>query len=456
MSLDLIRCFTNAAQIDTGHTMNMASYDQNSGKEMRTPNDMMCEYIGRLADFFGRPRYKNFHRAVAAGRLSHKLFYSVAHILVRSRVGSFAGALFAYFFLGSLRRIPNAEVVLFGETKNNQKANAEVADIIRDQFCFRILVADRSATLFDRLCRLKSISYIWRAKDQISNIKGLGPFAAAQLLVGAAAYAFYAAKSLPSACRVVVFSNDHSPVPTALMYAVLCSGRKSVYRQHAPVTSEFPPLRYDLAILHDQVSRDAYRVASRRLVDAHNCFVTILSPFRERGRPMRISDRIVKIGICLSLVWNVRAVELLIDELQKIPSLSQILIRPHPGNRQNLAPLLERAGVDRDEPSASVEVFANLNDIVIVPNSGICLELLHYGVPVSYQAGLDALGHDLYGFVKSRIVIERAEKVLPTPEDLKAFYDYNWRHRFKNYDATQFTSPEEMLSDVSSALKIVI
>lgn len=420
-------------------------------REAGEPREPMEAYFDRLRRFFGRSKYAGFHIAVAGNRPLHRIAYAVAQVAVRHRITTFLVVTLLYLLLPGLRHVPSADIVFFGETQNNRRALDEVGRLLVGRRDLHMAFASRRAGLLDRLHRWAAFGNIRRASALIARYQRAAPFLSMQLLIGAAAFAFYQDRLARQSCKMIVLANDHSPVPAAIMFSARHRGIATVYRQHAPVTAEFPPLRCDLALLYDQVSCDAYRAAEGHGVQGKT-HTAIVSPFEESCRPIDPACPLTTVGICLSLVWTAGAVEQLIDELLGHGPVKRIILRPHPANQQNLSCLLKRPGVALDIPGAPVSAFASTINLAIVPNSGICIELLHRGVPVAYMAGLDALGHDLYGFVEAGIVPDYTRRRLAEERSLYTFYDAAWRERFARFDATQSLTPEAMWADARRAL----
>lgn len=414
----------------------------------------MAAYFARLAGFFGRSKYDEFHLALSRGRPAHRVAYSVAHGATRFRITAFLVGLMLYLLLPGLRIVPRTDIVFSGDTKNNRSALNEVAALISHRCDLQLGVASKRAGIAYRLRQLRAPGLVWRASALLPGARSRGAFLSLQLLVGAAALAFYEIELASRPCRLIALANDHSPIPTAVMFAARRHRIATVYRQHAPVTPEFPPLRVDLALLYDQVSCDAYRQAGARGgVGPDEVAMIILSPFTDSGHPVADSGSLTTVGICLSLTWNFEPVEALIDALLANDGMGAVILRAHPANQQDIGLLLARPGVTLDAAETTIEAFAEAIDLAIVPNSGVCLELLHLGVPTVYRAGMDPLGRDLYGFVEAGVIPDWTHRDMTVIGDVYSFFDTAWRARFARYDATQSRTPELMRGEARRALE---
>ena len=61
--------------------------------------------------------------------------------------------------------------------------------------------------------------------------------------------------------KAIVFSNDHNAFCRALLIAAKDCGVKTIYLQHAAVTDQFPPLKFDLNLLEGKDSFEKYQKA---------------------------------------------------------------------------------------------------------------------------------------------------------------------------------------------------
>lgn len=417
----------------------------------------MPDYFARLVRFFGRAKYDDFHLALSRGRNTHKIAYAVAHGAARFRPTAFLVALILYLLLPGLRIFPDADVIFSGDTKNNRRALDEVAALLAHRDDLRLGTAEKSASARYRLRQPRALGLIWRASALVPKARGKGAFLSLQLLIGSAALAFYEIELEARTCRLIVLANDHSPLPTAVMFAARRHRIATVYRQHAPVTSAFPPLHVDLALLYDEISCAAYREAARNQAGSENpeSAMVILSPFAGSARLITETGRVRTVGICLPLAWEPDPVDALVGELVA-GGVEAIVLRAHPASQQDAGLLLRHSAVSQGARGQSVEAFAEAIDLAIVPNSGVCLELMHLGVPTIYRAGMDVLGNDLYGFVEAGILPDWTHRNIAEIAAAASFFDAAWRGRFARFDATQSRTPQTMRNDAVEALNALI
>ena len=83
--------------------------------------------------------------------------------------------------------------------------------------------------------------------------------------------------------------------------------------------------------------------------------------------------------------------------------------------------------------------FAETCDIMLVPNSGVAIELLHLGKPVFYTPDMDYIGSDYYGFVGAGVIPLFDPEWLDSPDRIDAFFGPEWRGRYAVFDETIVT-----------------
>lgn len=262
--------------------------------------------------------------------------------------------------------------------------------------------------------------------------RGVEPFLALQLLQGLAAYRYFARVLSAHPARTVVIANDHSPTPLGLLHAARATGRRTIYRQHAPVAANYPPLRMTLAVLNDAASRDIYAAAGP--VGAE---VVILPAFAQASQPMRNPVRFGRWLLLLSRVWGERRLAACVADICRHPEMTRLTLRQHPADPRQLPALADpRVGLQpRSEPLARC---VRQSDIVVSGGTGAAVESLHHGTPVVYSAGLDELGPDPHGLVKAGVLFNLSDSPMQalTPGHLAGFYDEAWRARFGRFDPT--------------------
>jgi len=207
----------------------------------------------------------------------------------------------------------------------------------------------------------------------------------------------------------VVFANDHNADARAMLLAAKALDIKTVYIQHASVSTIFPPLAFDLSLLEGRDSLEKYKscgpVAGRvELVGMPKADAFV--PFRNH------KSTIQTIGLGINLMDELTAIEQLLRELAgSFPDLDFIL-RPHPRDKRNFTFLQNISSQISFSTGTKESVFEYLKnlDVLVSGNSGIHLEAVLLNVwSIYYNFNpLDKL-HDYYGFVQQGLVDAAAD-----------------------------------------------
>lgn len=133
---------------------------------------------------------------------------------------------------------------------------------------------------------------------------------------------------------VLVLANDHSMEPRVLARAARDEAVLTVYMQHASVTSLFPPLTFDFALLD---GLDALKTYERIAPSRTKIFLVGSPKFDKYYQYINVSSCVNAIGICTNWLDPVPRVEQLCSALrERFPALPLIL-RPHPSDRRVMA-----------------------------------------------------------------------------------------------------------------------
>ncbi|MEQ8354222.1 MAG: hypothetical protein RH942_01685 [Kiloniellaceae bacterium] len=257
--------------------------------------------------------------------------------------------------------------------------------------------------------------------------------------------------------KAVLIANHYSPECLALAAAAHRLGRKVLFTNHANATWDegyVPPLMSDLAAVTSQAVLDIYRQHTG--TDIRAVFVPLPAP----QRPMQYAfppAQPITVGIFLTALTNMERLGNLVTELEQIPNLAGILIRPHPAKviKEDLSGLCARDERIRETFGMPLDENIQLCDIVICGNSTVTVELLRGGVPVLYDASLDSLPYDYNGYIKRGLV-------LPAPLQLDAsvlqaagaFYGGpSWVGTMRYFDAGYLQDEDAMLEGLDDTIR---
>ncbi|MEO1488083.1 MAG: hypothetical protein AAFR88_01425 [Pseudomonadota bacterium] len=408
--------------------------------------------------FHAQPIYKGVEAGAAKKRIVIRYLFAFVRWGKRS---TWCNALLLAALLLVFRgfRYPAADRVVFeyGPTRNNMAAFKRLNACLPPDIVAKIDVNGHFAPVGRRLALLFSPASLWRAARALQCNHHDRPLPHIQAAIAVAAYLLYSRYPLPQALRVLCVASDHSPVSMALLTVARATGIKTCYLQHAPVTEYFPPLSYDLSILYDQASLEAYDQAARRRGVAGSQAAIIFPPYDEEFEQPRLRRAPpLIVGVCLSSVPQVGPVQRLVEDVCAHPAVSGALLRCHPRYRIDTAHWNPELSVALQEEGQSLGAFLEAVDLVLVPNSGVAIEALHQGRPTFYTDGMDEIQSDYYRFVAEGILPEFSVTALDDPAGLDAFFDASWKARFARHDATVNFTIQDAREAVASSFASLI
>lgn len=410
-------------------------------------NSLIENLISDVHQFYEQDVYENLGSSISNQRPIFRLIFSIVRIASKSCFLNMI--LVAAVILGyRLLREPNKDTRIFqyGMSENNIAAFKRLNQCLSSEIVNGISINGRRIPFHGRLKAVLSLRCLWQVAGLLTAQRHLSSLAHLQSVLAVAGAVTFSVRPMDDRLQVVCVANDHFAICMALMAAARQQKKATCYLQHAPVTEHFPPLDYDLSILFDRRSVDAYRkAAQRRAVPFNEDAIVLLPPFAEEFRDPQAGSAPYRIGICLSLLPDVQKINEKVCSLTARTDVAAIYLRRHPRCRQNWSTIAALQKVElRTQNEAAVDFFAKV-DIALVPNSGVAIESMHYGRPTFFLPGMDALPHDYYGFVSAGVLPNFSIKVFDAPT---AFFDSAWKSRFKSYDETVFTSLTSLRAEV--------
>ncbi|UOG76747.1 hypothetical protein MTX78_09130 [Hymenobacter tibetensis] len=159
----------------------------------------------------------------------------------------------------------NGKVWLYVVSQNNYEA----LDFLRQTLPSAVVVAGQSKQIgrynaaVNRLSLRRKILYYWQfplALVGLMRTEGRRAWRFFDLVFSAVGYYEVYRRALRYyQPRAVVFANDHNDDTRALLLACRAEGVPTAYVQHASVSTNFPPLGFDLSLLEGQDALDKYR-----------------------------------------------------------------------------------------------------------------------------------------------------------------------------------------------------
>ena len=200
----------------------------------------------------------------------------------------------------------------------------------------------------------------------------------------------------------IVFSNDHNAFCRALRVAAIDCRIKTVYLQHAAVTDQFPPLKFDLSLLDGQDSFDKYKRAGSvrgkvKLIG--------MTKFDEYFHLINRKRNVESIGLALNNGDDFDTYFEIFSKLNKRFEKMKYYIRFHPSIEVNKINVPDFFIISYTNKETSFDFLANV-DALFSGNSSIHLEATLMNIP-SYQIKneKDVL-KDYYGFIQNKLIEE--------------------------------------------------
>lgn len=197
-----------------------------------------------------------------------------------------------------------------------------------------------------------------------------------------------------SRAHTFIVANDHSPGLVAYERIARHYGMKTVYLQHAEVTSNFPVLDFDLSVLRNERSKDIYEAVGKPRGE-----VIILPSGHSRLNPKNVG--IVRRAlvhanprpttIYPSGVSSIDAIAELVSLLEKNPRATNVSVKLHPADRDHAR--FHNIGI------RTLHDTPNIPHLAICGNSSVVVELAATGNLVYQCFELDNIPSDYYGFV---------------------------------------------------------
>ena len=215
--------------------------------------------------------------------------------------------------------------------------------------------------------------------------------------------------------RAVIFSNDHNDDTRSLLLACQAEGVPTAYVQHASVSTNFPPLGFDLSLLEGQDALDKYRLCG----PVRGRVALVGMPKADAFLARRnTAPAVRRVGLACNIHDPMPAiVETLAYLLRELPELT-FTLRPHPSDGRNFEPLRRLLPALQWSSAREENVFDFLlrQDALVAADTSTHLEATLLNVAsIYFRFGTNPLTDDYYGYAAKGLV-ERAD----TPAALAA------------------------------------
>ena len=243
----------------------------------------------------------------------------------------------------------------------------------------------------------------------------------------------------------VLLFNDHVPAAISIRMAAQAKRIPTIYVPHASVSTRFPPLKFDYALLEGEDMREKYRqcgtIESKVFLVGNVKFDEVQTQEGERNSK-------ILIGIGYNDLDNLVKVEDFIDNLKSLLDTQfglgnyGIVLRPHPALNKRVG--LSDSSVSESDPlvESSIQFLQRLH-VLLSGNSNLILEGLLMGVPTHYFELEPSPVADNYGFVKRGLI----DPPFTTAEEAVRRIEESRRREWKISDRQR-----EMLAEYNGAI----
>lgn len=210
--------------------------------------------------------------------------------------------------------------------------------------------------------------------------------------------------------RAVVFSNDHNDDTRSLLLACQAEGVPTAYVQHASVSTNFPPLGFDLNLLEGQDALDKYRLCG----PVHGRVELVGMPKADAYLNAKNTHPFVRrVGLACNIHDPLPALtDTLVHLVRDLPELT-FTLRPHPSDGRDFGPLRQLLPALQWSSARSENVFDFLlrQDALVAADTSTHLEATLLNVAsIYYRFGTNPLTKDYYGYVAQGLV-DQAENL---------------------------------------------
>lgn len=306
-------------------------------------------------------------------------------------------------------RLEVREVLIFAESINNLKSVQNIIDNLPKEK-YTVWGRDFSQKKpYTKICLLSFIYLPFFLKLYISSSKE------DRLLIRAYSYDFIMAcanyevfeKILVNnpQLKMIVLANDHCLVNRVLVELAEKFNIKSLYVQHASVTTAFPPLRFDYAFLDGLESFEKYKIVG----NMRGRIFLSGSPRFDAFHSYKCESKKYHVGIALN-EFDSEEQALELCKYLKVNYSDKIIVRPHPGmlNSSNLLFHKEKflkEGIPVSDPRKDLSyVFISELRVLVANESGIHLDAALMSVPSLLYNFSNNEVMDWYSFIKNGLV----------------------------------------------------
>jgi len=200
--------------------------------------------------------------------------------------------------------------------------------------------------------------------------------------------------------KSLIFTNDHNVKMRGLIKAANALEIPTIYIQHASVSSSFPPLEFDLAVLEGEDAKSKYLKIGKT-----NTQIELggMPKFDQYINKIKVNSQLREIGICTNLLTDINEASRMLEELQaRFPQLNWHY-RPHPRDARPV-PSLSKLKIS-DSKTQPVFEYLQTIDALIAGETSTHLEAALLNIPsILYKDLSPSSFDDYYGYEKTGLV----------------------------------------------------
>jgi hypothetical protein len=244
--------------------------------------------------------------------------------------------------------------------------------------------------------------------------------------------------------RAIIFANDHNDDARAMLLAARACGIPTAYVQHASVSTNFPPLSFDLSLLEGQDALDKYRQCG----PVHGRTELVGMPKADEFLATKnLNPTVQRVGLACNALDDTQAIaDALGHLLREFPDIA-FTFRPHPGDTRDFSFLRQRHPQLQfsDARQHNVFEFLQQQDALIAADTSTHLEATLLNLAsMYYRFGTHGITDDYYGYVAHGLV-ERANTLPELSTALRRYQQHkplDLYRRAAYYNATLGTPDE--------------
>ena len=342
------------------------------------------------------------------------------------------------------------KVWLYVVSANNYDALAFLAEARTDA----VLVAGQAKNIgrynavVNRLSLRRKLLYYWQLPEAYLGLRRqVGPRATRFfdfIFYAIGYYEVYRRALRHYRPRAVVFSNDHNDDTRSLLLACRAEGVPTAYVQHASVSTNFPPLSFDLNLLEGQDALDKYRQCGP--IAGQVELVGMPKADTYLGR-RNTAPAVRHVGLACNIHDPLPALtDTLVYLSRELPELS-FTLRPHPSDGRDFGPLRQLLPDLQWSDARAENVFDFLlkQDALVAADTSTHLEAVMLNVAsIYYRFAANPLTDDYYGYA-ARGLVERANTPVALAAALRRYAHHkpaDLYQRANYYNATLGTADE--------------